>query len=208
MEVEKMGEWRSWKSNPPNNKFAPQFYVNMWFDLIGLQLTDDLLEVVKSNEDLYQNHQWEHYNVFQWNDRCIRDLKDIIKSSYHDFCNKIGYCTQEIWIRGWVYPQKQGMVLKRHTHAMHENAYISGNICLTENNTTTDYDIPYLGWVTTENKKGMMTLFPSCLPHAVDELKEEERYSLAFDLITEHGMDFFWNNNTKDSDPLLLAVEL
>ena len=53
-----------------------------------------------------------------------------------------------------------------------------------------------------------MTLFPSCLPHAVDELKEEERYSLAFDLITEKGMDFFWNNNGKNCDPLLLAVEL
>ena len=38
--------------------------------------------------------------------------------------------------------------------------------------------------------------------------REEERYSLAFDLITEKGMDFFWNNNEKNCDPLLLAVEL
>lgn len=203
-----MGEWRSWRSNPANNHFAPNFSVDIWFDLIGLQLTDDLLEVVKRNEDLYKNHQWEHYNIFLWEDRCIRDLKDIIKASYEDFCRKIGCSRESVWIRGWVYPQKQGMVLKRHSHAMHENAYISGNICLTENNTTTDYDIPYLGWVTTENSKGRMTLFPSCLPHSVDKLKDGERYTIAFDLITEQGMDYFWCNNKSECDPLLLAVEL
>jgi len=203
-----MGEWRSWRSNPANNHFAPNFSVDVWFDLIGLQLTDDLLEVVKRNEDLYKNHQWEHYNIFLWEDRCIRDLKDIIKASYDDFCRKIGCSRESVWIRGWVYPQKQGMVLKRHSHAMHENAYISGNICLTENNTTTDYDIPYLGWVTTENSKGRMTLFPSCLPHSVDKLKDGERYTIAFDLITEQGMDYFWCNNKSECDPLLLAVEL
>ena len=203
-----MGEWRSWRSNPANNHFAPNFSVDIWFDLIGLQLTDDLLEVVKRNEDLYKNHQWEHYNIFLWEDRCIRDLKDIIKDSYEDFCRRIGCSRESVWIRGWVYPQKQGMVLKRHSHAMHENAYISGNICLTENNTTTDYDIPYLGWVTTENSKGRMTLFPSCLPHSVDKLKDGERYTIAFDLITEQGMDYFWCNNKSECDPLLLAVEL
>ena len=203
-----MPEWKSWRSNPPNNHFAPEFLVNMWFDSIDLNLIDNVLKVVKDNEDLYKNDQWEHYNVFQWEDTCINDIKNIIKASYYDFCRKIGCKQEEAWIRGWVYPQKQGMVLKRHSHAMHENAYISGNICLTENNTTTDYDIPYLGWFTTENAKGRMTLFPSCLPHAVDKLKEEERYSLAFDLITEKGMDFFWNNNGKNCDPLLLAVEL
>jgi len=203
-----MGEWRSWRSNPANNYFAPNFSVDIWFDLIGLQLIDDLLEVVKRNEDLYKNHQWEHYNIFLWEDRCICDLKDIIKASYEDFCRKIGCSRESVWIRGWVYPQKQGMVLKRHSHAMHENAYISGNICLTENNTTTDYDIPYLGWVTTENSKGRMTLFPSCLPHSVDKLKDEERYTIAFDLITEQGMDYFWCNNKSECDPLLLAVEL
>jgi hypothetical protein len=203
-----MGEWRSWRSNPANNHFAPNFSVDIWFDLIGLQLTNDLLEVVKRNEDLYKNHQWEHYNIFLWEDRCIRDLKDIIKASYEDFCRKIGCSRESVWIRGWVYPQKQGMVLKRHSHAMHENAYISGNICLTENNTTTDYDIPYLGWVTTENSKGRMTLFPSCLPHSVDKLKDGERYTIAFDLITEQGMDYFWCNNKSECDPLLLAVEL
>lgn len=203
-----MPEWKSWRSNPPNNHFAPEFFVNMWFDSISLELIDNVLKVVKDNENLYKDDQWEHYNVFQWENRCINDLKNIIKSSYYDFCRKIGCKKEEAWIRGWVYPQKQGMVLKRHSHAMHENAYISGNICLTENNTTTDYDIPYLGWFTTENTKGRMTLFPSCLPHAVDKLKEEERYSLAFDLITEKGMDFFWNNNEKNCDPLLLAVEL
>ena len=203
-----MGEWRSWRSNPANNHFAPRFSVDIWFDEINLNLIDNILDVVKDNEDLYKNHQWEHYNVFQWDYKCIHELKDIIKVSYTDFCRKIGVSRENTWIRGWVYPQKQGMTLKRHSHALHENSYISGNICLTENNTTTDYDIPYIGWITTENSKGRMTLFPSSLPHAVDKLEEGERYSLAFDLITEQGMDYFWCNNMNECDPLLLATEL
>lgn len=203
-----MGEWRTWRSNLANNHFAPDFSVDMWFDFIDIQLINDLLEIVKNNEDLYQNHKWEHYNIFQWKNECIYDLKNIIKSSHENFCSKIGCGKEKVWIRGWVYPQKLGMILKRHYHAIHENAYISGNICLTENNTTTDYDIPYLGWITTKNSKGRMTLFPSCLPHSVDELKDEQRYTIAFDLITEQGMDYFWCNNHSQSDPLLLAVEL
>jgi hypothetical protein len=62
--------------------------------------------------------------------------------------------------------------------------------------------------ISVNNLKGMLTLFPSSLPHSVDTLKDKERYSLAFDLITEQGMKYFWNNNDHKSDPLLLAVKL
>ena len=47
-----MGEWRSWRSNPANNHFAPRFSVDIWFDEINLNLIDDILDVVKDNEDL------------------------------------------------------------------------------------------------------------------------------------------------------------
>ena len=60
-----MPEWKSWRSNPPNNHFAPEFLVNMWFDSIDLNLIDNVLKVVKDNEDLYKNDQWEHYNVLR-----------------------------------------------------------------------------------------------------------------------------------------------
>lgn len=203
-----MAEWRSWRSNSPNNYFSPKFSVDMWFDELDEDLIDSLLVEVKKNEDLYSEHRWEHYNTFHWDCRCMDILREKIKKSYYNFCKKISIIPESLWIRGWVYPQKKGMSLKRHYHAIHENSYLSGNIYLTQNETTTDYDIPYLGWISVTNKKGGMTLFPSCLPHSVDKLEENERYSLAFDLITNQGMNYFWCNNTNECDPLLLAIEL
>ena len=203
-----MGEWRSWRSNPPHNYFSPRFSVDMWFDQLDESLVDSLLEEAKKNEDLYLEDRWEHYNTFTWDCECMDILGKVIQKSYLDFCKKLMVRPERVWIRGWIYPQKRGMTLNRHYHAIHENSYLSGNICLTQNDTTTNYDIPYLGWIKVSNRKGDMTLFPSSLPHAVDQLEDEERYSLAFDLITEQGMDYFWCNNTNECDPLLLAVEL
>jgi len=203
-----MGKLRSWRSNNPNNYFAPRFSVDMWFDLIDVDLIDILLREVKKNEYLYEGDRWEHYNIFTWKSDAIDQLRDIIINCHLEFCKELNIEPESLWVRGWVYPQKEGMHLKRHFHAIHENSYLSGNLCLTENKTTTDYDIPYLGMISVNNLKGMLTLFPSSLPHSVDMLKDKERYSLAFDLITEQGMKYFWNNNDNESDPLLLAVKL
>lgn len=204
-----MAELRSWKSNKANNYFAPQFNVDMWFDNIPIDLIDLLLKIVKEKENLYQNDRWQHYNIFDWEYESIINLKQQIKNSYSNFLSSINLEVEKpIWIRGWVYPQKRNMLLQRHYHAIHENSFISGNLCLTKNNTSTDYDIPYIGWVKIKNEKGMMTLFPSCLPHAVDVLQDNERYSIAFDLITEVGMNYFWKNNRNVQDPLCLATRL
>ena len=67
-----MGEWRSWKSNLPNNPFAPKFSVDMWFDLINLQLIDNLLYVVKQNED----GKWEGKLLVDGRIRCLAFGKD------------------------------------------------------------------------------------------------------------------------------------
>lgn len=204
-----MGEVYNWKSNKQNNYFAPIFNVDVWFDDIDDSLIDDLLSAAIENESLYENDRWEHYNVFSWNDKSIQLLKQKIKISYLNFCSKLDINPEKnIWIRGWIYPQKKGMRLSRHIHAMHENSFLSGNICLTQNDTSTDFDIPYIGWIQIKNKKGMLTLFPSSLPHAVEELIEDTRYTLAFDLITEEGIDYFRSNNTNLQDSLHLSVPL
>ncbi len=206
-----MSELLSWELSQSNNYFAPKFATKMWVDNISESLIDDVLELVIEHElqGLYENDRWEHYNVFKWDFPCIRELNDIINDSYINFCKEIKIATEKkLWIRGWVYPQKRGMKLDRHLHALHENSYLSGNICLTKNNTTTDYDIPYIGWVNMKNEKGRMMLFPSCIPHASDTLLDDARYTLAFDIITEQGMDYFWDHNANEYDPLILATEL
>jgi len=205
-----MGEVYNWKSNIQNNYFAPIFNVSIWIDNLNESLIDNLLRIAINNKLVYENDKWEHYNVFSWDyDDSINLLKEKIKISYLNFCSKLNVKSEKnIWIRGWIYPQKRGMKLSRHIHAIHENSFLSGNICLTQNNTTTDFDIPYIGWIQIKNEKGRMTLFPSSLPHAVEELNEDTRYTLAFDLITEKGINYFYTNNTNLKDSLHLSVPL
>ena len=211
----KLHRWKNWK---PNTPFAPVFDVPIWVEDLNTFFLDPLVQDIEDHgsESWYDNAEeflrsWKRYNIFSWKTESTKFLQHSIARMYHEYCNALEFPKErpnDLWIKGWAVLLKPGDKISKHSHCYHENAFLSGNLMVSPNESTTDYDIPYLGWVTTENKKGMMTLFPSCLPHAVDELKEEERYSLAFDLITEQGMDFFWNNNTKDSDPLLLAVEL
>ena len=51
-------------------------------------------------------------------------------------------------------------------------------------------------------------MFPSSLPHSVEKLEDDERYSLAYDIITEDGINYFKEHNTNKDDPLNLVVEL
>lgn len=198
-----MPELLSWESKESNNYFAPRFSTKMWVDDLSTHLIENILEVVRKyeQEGLYANDRWEHYNVFAWDHKCIDILGTLIRISYQDFCRAIDIPEEKgIWIRGWIYPQKYGMTLDRHVHALHENSFLSGNLCLTQNNTTTDYDIPYVGLTKIKNSKGRLLLFPSCIPHSSDTLKEPDRYTLAFDMITEQGMDYFRKyNNAEDS---------
>ena len=54
-----------------------------------------------------------------------------------------------------------------------------------------------------------MTLFPSCLPHKVNGIRDfdPDRYVIAWDMITETGMNFFRLKGS-ENDPLNLVVDL
>ena len=125
-----MPELHRWSTpKKPLNYFAPQYDISVWQDDVSEQLTDDLLNIVleKEKEGVFDNHQWEHYNVFSWNYKVIDTFKEIIKVSYHEFCKQLDITPQEnVSIRGWVYPQKYTMNIGRNTHAMHENSFLRG----------------------------------------------------------------------------------
>ena len=71
----------------------------------------------------------------------------------------------QLWIRGWGTTLENGKGIEHHSHAFHENTYLSGNICLSDLPTTTDYCFPYLAWYfnywKVKNELGRITLFPS-----------------------------------------------
>lgn len=195
------------------NQFAPVFDVPIWIDQINLTLVEELLKVVKRKEELYNTVHWTKYNIFSWQEDAPKFLLTEIVSKYKRFFIELGLPYEEnLWINGWVYPQKKGMYLKPHNHATHQNSFLSGNVVLTNNNTTTDYDIPYVsineGLFKIKNEPGKITLFPSYLPHSVDTLEDNERYSIAFDLITEKGMNWFLKHNSNKDDALYRAIKI
>ena len=110
----------------------------------------------------------------------------------------------KLWIRGWGVTLNDDEGISHHSHAFHENTYLSGNISLSDLDTSTDYYFPYLGWYfdywKVNNKSGNITLFPSWLEHKVDpNTTGQVRFSLAFDMFTEHTMNYISNNRNNSS---------
>ena len=89
-----------------------------------------------------------------------------------------------------------------HSHSLHENTFLSGNMSLSLNDTTTDYWIPlfslYHGYFRVKNDPGNICLFPSWIQHRVDHLKDRQvRYTLAFDLFTKESFNYIEKTETK-----------
>jgi hypothetical protein len=205
--------WFRWKSKKKNNYFAPDWDVSLWIEDLDVNLISSFFKIVTSKEELYENNKWQHYNIFSWKDSEVTELKSCIKKCHHNFLTALNLdIFEEVWIRGWIFPQKKGQDLPIHNHAIHQNSYLSGNIILSDNKITTDFQIPYLypniDCISIENKPGRITLFPSYLPHKVDILLDETRYSLGFDIITNEGLNYLSKNSNTFDDPLFLSVLL
>ncbi len=168
------------------------------------------------NLGYYDGEEWKTYNIFSWNFDWVKSLSDQIWDTYIKYTSSIeveSYTKDSVWIRGWVVRLDPGQGLNIHSHSLHENTFLSGNISLTDNNTTTNYWIPlfslYHGMFRWINIPGSMVLFPSWLQHSVDEnLSGKVRYTVAFDMFSHHTMDFISANRHNSSDnenPILLS---
>ena len=193
----KMYRWTSWDANTP---FAPSFDVPFYIDSIDIEGLEDLLASKLPIE-------WTTYNIFDWDEDIIKNLADKIYCSYNEYINELCYEVipiNKLWIRGWGVTLNDDEGISHHSHAFHENTYLSGNISLSNLDTTTDYYFPYIGWYfdywELENKFGKMVLFPSWLEHKVlPNITGEVRFSLGFDMFTEHTMNYISNNRNNSS---------
>ena len=193
----KMYRWKSWESQTP---FAPSFDVPVYIDSIDVEGLEDLLASKLPIE-------WTTYNIFDWDEDIIKNLADKIYCSYNEYINELSYEVipkDKLWIRGWGVRIEPNDHLNHHAHSFHENTFLSGNLSLSNLNTTTDYLFPYLGWYfgywKVKNVPGKMTLFPSWLEHKVDKnTTGQVRFSLGFDMFTEHTMNYISNNRNNSS---------
>ena len=194
----KMYRWKSWEAQTP---FAPSFDVPVYLDSIDVEGLEDLLASKLPIE-------WTTYNIFDWDEDIIKNLADKIYWSYMEYINELCYEVipkDKLWIRGWGVRIDPDDYLNHHAHSFHENTYLSGNLSISNLDTTTDYFFPYLGWYfgywKVKNVPGTMTFFPSWLEHKVDKnTTGQVRFSLGFDMFTEQSISYVRNNRNENSE--------
>ena len=202
--LEKTSQLVRWKNLKPNTPFAPQFDVPMWTSMFSPKFTYKILSEVRSVEseyDLYEYDAWKTYNLFTWNDKFsfLDELLGLIRKNYSEYITALGYPhLDNLYIRGWVNVMKAGDHLLLHSHAYHENTFLSGNLMLNDSLTPTEYIIPH--WSTSYgnyqslSSEGSFLLFPSWVEHFCPTV-EQRRYCLAFDIFTEEGVNHSLNKN-------------
>ena len=139
----------------------------------------------------------------------MKYLAKLIYQTYSSYMTAMGekpLARNKVWIRGWAVALEAGQKIDIHCHNITENAYLSGNVSLSNLGSTTDYWFPYLstyfGWWKSVNTVGSMNMFPAWLEHRVDTHQSNTtRYSIAFDLFTEHTLDFISKNRNFSSVP-------
>ena len=133
--------------------------------------------------------RYKSYNIFKWKEKEIQKLKKEIFKFHEIFLKQLNITFDKpLFLKGWANVLRKGQRVKPHLHAVHPKTYLSGNITVQSNNTSTFYMNP-VNQINdpvvheSKNQVGMMTLFPSCIPHYTN-LHEgpHERITIAFDI--------------------------
>ena len=139
--------------------FVPNVNVKLHSSFISESLRVSLKEVVLKEEqnilslpcDSDHNKDWItsrlwYYNLFDYDYDCIRELKSFIYDEYNKFMHDIGTTPTPIYGRCWVNIIRQNRNITPHHHAdghssmenaPQEYAYLSGNLCVETENTST-----------------------------------------------------------------------
>jgi len=139
-----------------NNSFGINFKCHIWYDEIENKNFSSIIDYAQKNiisKNLHitnsditkKTSYWDKHNIFDQlkDDPTIESIKNKIKNSYKDFVKSVGVKEETIYINGWLNIMTKNMKLTEHLHANHENAYLSGNLILTETkNSKTSFALP------------------------------------------------------------------
>ena len=205
-----------WKTNPLTT-FAPNVDVSLYIDKYAGNISSKLKRIIQKagvgsyNESITNNNffdQWTKYNLFDWDEPCIEELKSKIYETYVHYCMSLNVYAEErenLLIRGWGVRLEPGEPIGMHSHSLHDYTFVSGNMSLDDYPTSTDYWLPlfslYEGPFECPNKKGTICLFPSWLQHGVaNNSAGQVRFSLAFDMFVKDSIDFILKTESQSSD--------
>tara|TARA_R110000822_G_C15113551_1_gene473223 strand:+ start:52 stop:702 length:651 start_codon:yes stop_codon:yes gene_type:complete len=198
------------------NPFNPTYSFYLYEDNIQSSLKLDFLKqfILNFEKDCLKKYQsdsdagtglgldsltsrYKHYNLLKIKETSY--LKDIIRQSYDNFLNQLNLnCDEKIYVQCWANVLRKGQKINAHRHDSNNYGYLGGHICVSTNNTSTNYVLPYYEKpYPLKNKNGVITLFPSWMEHYTDEVvNNEERITIAFDIKTKAT----WDNTITDND--------
>lgn len=190
----------------PKYKFSP-FY-ELFFGCIHLdidlmqRLENYLLELELVIIDRYQvdeslsydlektsvNSRFMLYNLFEIGDKNadITQLRLLIKDKVRDFLRYHNLEVQDLYASCWFIILRENQQLPEHTHDNSDRSFISGNLNVACEESTTEYVLPFQhGCYSIGNERGLLTLFPSAVAHYTSRHKGmHPRISVAFDICT------------------------
>ena len=206
----------NFRSEIPKNPFAPKynyfFCSENCFDLLDIKKITFIVlkkekEILskypptkKTSIDGYTNlgknsltSRYSHYNIFDWDEIKVLNLKSVILDTHSKFLKELGYSMpSKIDLKGWANVMRKDEKIDSHIHSVNSNSYLSGHVNIQVDNTSTFYVNPVNVLneptvVEIKNNVGEITLFPSCMPHYTNkQTTDKERITIAFDLFCEY----------------------
>ena len=133
--------------------------------------------------------RYNQYNIFTWKNKEITNLKKAIIYCHEEFLKKLKVkIDKPVYISGWFNVMKKGQSIDKHLHSVTPNCYLSGNVCVSCNKTSTFYINPINqindpAVFESKNEIGKIVIFQSNIPHYTNKHNSaKDRITIAFDL--------------------------
>lgn len=201
---------RTWRSPPPRTPFAPNWTVPLFIEeLSDPAVNREIRSVVLAKEQRLRDEiepipisgiedgltsRWHGFNIFTWQEPCMRRFQKFVKKAYAKLLEETHAPRTRCYIQGWANVVREGEKLSPHSHDQSPFSYLSGNFCVTSQDSATIYYPPYVysgsldpkTSIAIKNRPGMLTIFPSGIFHETSIHKgDRERITLAFDIFLE-----------------------
>jgi len=192
-------------SNPPVYKYAPTWEFSLFEKKIEDQsLINEISRyLLKEEKNIIKKYKvnippgsfvlnemsarYMMYNLFDYarNIDCIIELKKYIKTYFVEYVTSIeGSYKYNPYIACWFIILNPGEILPAHRHDNYEYSFLSGNLIISCELSSTEYFLPYdQGVYPIKNENGLMTIFPSHILHQTTEhIGNKKRISIGFDI--------------------------
>jgi hypothetical protein len=196
--------------------FAPKYSIPFWnaellspyeIQLLSSKILSLEKDIINSNPDLTYDGgtglgpdsltaKFTAYNILHWDregeDFVVRKMRVWIHNAIREMCEHVGSDIQEVkpWAQCWANVLRKGEKLNPHQHSSDAYSFLSGNICLQAEETSTVYQNPYtMNALAMKNVPGVMTLFPEYIVHwTTPNESDKERITLGMDIVTEYSL--------------------